>query len=219
MSHADLPEHQLQSLWKALDTDGSGWMAAGEFGRFMRRGEPEKGPTWKEKLHSRNAASRKAVKEDIDRRTGRELTRKLADVQAARLDEVERLSKLLNEKMAIFPDPACREWFKMFAHMDDDQTGRISYKELAGMVREELPNPGPPPRTACARLLVLSARLLVRCERSCCFRPRSCQSTTCSRSGARSTPTAAAGSPLASSAGSCDGGRSRRGRRGRRSYT
>ena len=78
------------------------------------------------------------MKDDIDRRTGRELTRKLADVHPARAEDVERLSRMLNQKMEIFPDPACREWFKLFQHVDDDGTGRISYKELAGMVREEL---------------------------------------------------------------------------------
>ena len=34
-----MAEARLRSLWKALDDDASGWISAGEFGRFMRKGE------------------------------------------------------------------------------------------------------------------------------------------------------------------------------------
>ena len=35
-------------------------------------------------------------------------------------------------------DPAARGWYKLFKHMDDDGSGRISYAELEDMVRNEL---------------------------------------------------------------------------------
>ena len=49
---------QLRAVWAALDTDGSGYIAAGEWGRFMKLGEQHlrqearkagKGLSWKER--------------------------------------------------------------------------------------------------------------------------------------------------------------------------
>ena len=40
----------------------------------------------------------------------------------------------------LFPDPAAQQWFQMFKHMDDNGSGRISFSELTGMIREELKN-------------------------------------------------------------------------------
>ena len=42
----------LKQVWKVLDADGSGYIEAGEFGRFMRRGEATVGETWKSRLHA-----------------------------------------------------------------------------------------------------------------------------------------------------------------------
>ena len=39
LSPATLADSKLQSLWRALDEDASGFVSAGEFGRFMRKGE------------------------------------------------------------------------------------------------------------------------------------------------------------------------------------
>ena len=33
-----MPEEKLQSLWKTLDEDSSGFISAGEFGHFMKKG-------------------------------------------------------------------------------------------------------------------------------------------------------------------------------------
>jgi len=41
LSKTEMAEARLRSLWKALDDDASGWISAGEFGRFMRKGEAE----------------------------------------------------------------------------------------------------------------------------------------------------------------------------------
>ena len=38
MSRKDLPEEELQGLWNALDEDSSGFISAGEFVRFVKRG-------------------------------------------------------------------------------------------------------------------------------------------------------------------------------------
>ena len=36
----ELPEPALKAVWVALDSDGSGYITVGEFGAFMRKGEP-----------------------------------------------------------------------------------------------------------------------------------------------------------------------------------
>ena len=38
----------------------------------------------------------------------------------------------------IEPDSSKRSWYRMFKHMDDDGSGRITYTELVDMVRNEL---------------------------------------------------------------------------------
>ena len=45
----------------------------------------------------------------------------------------------MNAKLAeLIEDRSERSWFKLFKHMDDDGSGKMSYIELSGMVREEL---------------------------------------------------------------------------------
>ena len=43
----ELPEAELQAVWKSLDDDGSGFIGAGEFARFMKRGEDWESSGWK----------------------------------------------------------------------------------------------------------------------------------------------------------------------------
>ena len=74
-------------------------------------------------------------------------------VQSADEDEELSLSRLLNEKLSIFPDPNARSWYKLFRHIDDDGSGRVSYAELVDLLRssredEEELEPEPDPRAA-----------------------------------------------------------------------
>ena len=46
--------------------------------------------------------------------------------------------RLLQKMGQIEPDPGKRSWYRMFKHMDDDGSGRITYYELVDMVRTEL---------------------------------------------------------------------------------
>ena len=48
------------------------------------------------------------------------------------------MSRRLNEKLKMYPDKHLRDWHKMFVHMDDDKSGRITYREFLGMARQEL---------------------------------------------------------------------------------
>ena len=48
-------------------------------------------------------------------------------------DKMHQLFSVVNNGV-----PTKVSWFRLFKHMDDDESGLISYSELAGMVREEL---------------------------------------------------------------------------------
>ena len=134
------PEAKLLSVWKALDEDESGYIEAGEFGKFLRATheapKPEHG--WKAMRTARNRATMMAVVGEIGELSGKGLAEALKAVEAASDEEVTALSKLLNEALVIIPDPAARLWYKLFKVMDDDGSGRISYAELAGLVRTQL---------------------------------------------------------------------------------
>ena len=51
LDHYHLPEVEVKKLWLALDQDGSGHIDAGEFGRFMRCGAPQRGKGAKSNLN------------------------------------------------------------------------------------------------------------------------------------------------------------------------
>ena len=92
------------------------------------------------RTHATKRAARIAVREDIDRRVGRDVTRQLEMIPPAMQPEVEQLSRLINDKMSIFADPRARGWFRMFKHLDDDGTGRISFKEVPFPEQISLPS-------------------------------------------------------------------------------
>ena len=55
------PDLRLRGVWRALDADGSGYLTAGEFGHFMKRGEEKlrqlhPQSTWKQLLHRERRA-------------------------------------------------------------------------------------------------------------------------------------------------------------------
>ena len=45
---------------------------------------------------------------------------------------------LLKRMSELEPDPNKRAWYRLFRHMDDDGSGRITFSELVDMVRSEL---------------------------------------------------------------------------------
>jgi len=60
-------------------------------------------------------------------------------LRVASREEQVMISEMLNRRMIeLFVDPAQRNWYKVFVHMDDDNSGKINYEELVDMVRNEL---------------------------------------------------------------------------------
>lgn len=53
--------------------------------------------------------------------------------------EQESVAVMLNHRMEqIFLDPQARSWYKLFCHMDDDLSGKVSFHEFEDMIRNEL---------------------------------------------------------------------------------
>ena len=126
MKRSEMSDDELKALWKALDADLGGFVNAEEFGKFMRLGEPEKGPTWKERRQSKKAMEGAAVRKSNSQLVGKALNEEFSGIEPASEEELTKLSKKMNDKLqdpALFPDPNARDWFKMFKHIDDDASG------------------------------------------------------------------------------------------------
>jgi len=53
-------------------------------------------------------------------------------------EEVKQCAEMLNRRMVQVFDPGQRHWYNFFVHMDDDSSGKVSYDEFVGMIRDEL---------------------------------------------------------------------------------
>jgi len=134
-----LPTSTLQAVWRSLDADASGFIGAGEFGRFMRMGEPQSsGLSPRAKVVTANTQKAFLVRQELDALVGRDLREKLKGIAPAPEDDVTKLSQACNRAMAKFPDRASRQWFVVFKQYDLDASGRIMFDEFQAMVREEL---------------------------------------------------------------------------------
>merc|ERR1719272_250933 len=149
LGEKELPERILKKVWLALDDDGSGALKVGEFGAFMNLGErrttnEQKAVLRRERMISANKAASAAVRAERDQLFDRDLARSMSGEEPATQEEVKALAGLLTDKMhQLFSTvhngiPSKVSWFRLFKHMDDDESGLISFTEFAGMVREEL---------------------------------------------------------------------------------
>jgi Ca2+-binding EF-hand superfamily protein len=142
MDKRELPEPSLQALWKSLDEDGGGYMSAGEFGRFMRKGEAhsqmDHAREARRQLHRRLTSQKEVMNKQYDQLVGRDMNAKLAHVLPLVDDEMDKLSSFLNLRMSELRTMRHVGWFKFFKELDSDHSGRISYEELATGLREQL---------------------------------------------------------------------------------
>ena len=113
MPKKDLPEDQLQAVWRALDHDSSGFITTKEFGPFMKLGKASGDFTWKQRQQqvqdSKGAAARQE-KASFGERI-------VFTCPPASAEVMTDVSRRLNAKMESIPDKHLRDWFKMFAHM------------------------------------------------------------------------------------------------------
>ena len=93
----------------------------------------------------RNRAKVIEVRDDLDRRVGRDVTMRISRVPPASYGDIVQLATLFNRRLMRLlhaqnrqelPTASCA-WFRLFRFMDNDDSGRISYRELELAVREE----------------------------------------------------------------------------------
>ena len=137
---AELPEPQLRRLWKALDEDAEGFITAGEFGRFMKKGE-EKAEDPMQALREKRLKESAVIKAGRNLPVDGDLLRRLEEVPAASDEEVTKLAWEMTAAMSrLFPHQQ-RVWVKMFRAIDADGSGRIDFKEFTHMLRVQLSIP------------------------------------------------------------------------------
>ena len=139
----ELPEVKLQGLWKALDDDGSGFISAGEFGRFMRAGDSNnqaaRTARSRKQLQRRLAQEKQEQQAHYDKLVGRDINVKLRRVKAMSSEEMNELSAFLNRRL--HEVSRVRDWYKLFKEIDGDGSGRVNFGELASGLREMLQLP------------------------------------------------------------------------------
>ena len=107
-NEANVPERKLQQVWRALDDDNSGFITAGEFGRFMRLGAARCAQCIAERMPGANQSegvrSRLAMPDprEEDRRHRREaMLRQNKEMAAKYLHEAELLEERFEERLSI----------------------------------------------------------------------------------------------------------------------
>ena len=141
MKKKDISDETLTAVWAALDVKNSGALKSDMFGKFMKMGQGDAGPTWQEKLAADKAAAGAAARADMDEKVGRADNKRFEGIAPAGADAVLDLSKMLNAEMAVGAEPHMQDWFKMFAKIDEDGSGRIQFPEIEEMVRKMLALP------------------------------------------------------------------------------
>ena len=162
ISTSEMSDADLKSVWVALDKDGSGFLTAGEFGAFMRKGEatlrrlrPQ--TTWKERRTAKNRLEAAAVTAALNKEKDSMAGVRAADGEACKMvasqahiarfepqnpresastDAATHVRVQMHSKLRyLFPqNPA---WYKLFRHMDSDGSGKVTYRELVELVRNE----------------------------------------------------------------------------------
>ena len=72
--------------------------------------------------------------EKLDAEQGRNVSQKLQAVEAASEYQVVALSTKLNNAMQFVSDPAARSWVKLFNKIDEDGSGKITYRRAPSSV-------------------------------------------------------------------------------------
>merc|ERR1719221_537431 len=100
---------------------------------------PSAGERAMAKVRERSAQLAREVREARVEQKGKRVKQAIPGERVATQAEIEQVAALLNSTMLkIIHDPRARGWYKLFNHMDDDLSGKISYWELEDMVRNEL---------------------------------------------------------------------------------
>lgn len=98
-----------------------------------------------EQVRLKNSYLADQLRKERDARLSRHLSRAPKGTTSATVPKVAShreqvvIAEMLNRRMIeLFIDPAERNWYKFFVHMDDDCSGKVNYEELVDMIRNEL---------------------------------------------------------------------------------
>ena len=100
---ADISDEALKSIWLALDLDDSGYVTAGEFGQFMRRGRyllVKHTTTWRERLVAARRASAAQQRRERDDLFERDMQRRTDGAAAASEGDTSLLARLCFGRLA-----------------------------------------------------------------------------------------------------------------------
>jgi len=149
----ELPESNIKQLWCALDADDSNHLAQAEFGKFMMMAAPKRETLGAmdrramevKKAKAEKVAAQEAVAMQINGMnvvTTAQITAELSElgVPPASDEEQELLSIKFNQRlMYMLPGKErARSWLTLFKEIDVDDSGLITYDELADAVRVRL---------------------------------------------------------------------------------
>lgn len=100
---ADISDEALKSIWLALDADDSGYVTAGEFGQFMRRGRyllVKHTTTWKERLVAARRASAAQQRREREDLYENDMQRRTDGAVAACEGDISLLARLCFSRLA-----------------------------------------------------------------------------------------------------------------------
>lgn len=103
---------------------------------------PSVGQRAYERLRQRSAARAGEIRRERDERLNRRQLQAPDGAPAPKVasqEELETVASLLNKRLAeVIEDAGASGWYKLFNHIDDDGSGKISFWEFEDMVRNEL---------------------------------------------------------------------------------
>ena len=146
----DVPTSTIKALWCKLDANGSNMLEKDEMASFLRLGEdaiPAPKPLPVSQASSQSTVSvleRHGMSRALDCTPTHELLAELEKTgialpsEAELLDLSRKLNKWLAEYRVLHGQNSKASWFNLFALVDQDGSGFVTYDELTNAIRQKL---------------------------------------------------------------------------------
>lgn len=133
LKKSDLADGKLRRLWKALDVDNSGSLSHGEWGRFMKIGQPQGGASPRAQMLAKRFAKAEAAQAEKQRQAEKE-KQQFAALASPRFDSIEpssaeelvALSQTFAEALALlYPHSSpASQWYAVLKEYHHGTTSR-----------------------------------------------------------------------------------------------